>query len=157
MLSEPRIVTRPAEPYAAIRLTVEQPEISQKAPPLIPEIIGWVRKNGRQAGPVFFNYTRMDGLRTDMEVGAPTEGQLKGDGRVATGTLPAGRYLWATYTGHYSGLYAAHEELHRWSREQNLLPDMGERQTLLEIYETDPEGEPDPGKWVTHIAFKLPD
>jgi hypothetical protein len=29
--------------------------------------------------------------------------------------------------------------------------------TLLEIYETDPDEEPNPDKWITHIAFRLGD
>lgn len=160
MLSEPTFETREAQPCAAIPLNVAQTEIGAKAPPLIEEIIGWIGERGMQAGPVYFNYTRMDGGRMDMEVGAPTTSVLKGDARVVTGEIPAGRYVTATYTGHYDGLRAAHEELHKWLAAKGvppLLDDARARATLLEIYETDPAEEPDPTKWITHIAFRLGD
>jgi effector-binding domain-containing protein len=160
VLSEPRIITREPQPYAAIPITVEQSQISEKAPPLVGEILGWIGKNGEQVGPAYFNYARMYGSKMDMEVGAPTKTRLKGDGRVATGVLPGGRYVWATYTGHYSGLRDAHEQVHQWlAKQPGLKPfDMeGGGLTLLEIYETDPEEVPDPANWITHIAFRLGD
>jgi effector-binding domain-containing protein len=159
MLSEPKFVDHPSQPYAAIRLTLEQSEVAEHAPPLIEEIIGWVASRGEQTGPVFFNYTRMEGSRMAMEVGAPTATLLAGDGRVVADTLPAGRYVTVTHTGPYDQLRAAHELLHEWLAKQGLPPQgMGPgRSTLLEIYHTDPSEEPDPSKWVTEIAFRLGD
>lgn len=160
MLSEPKFVDRDPQPYAAIRITLAQSQIAEEAPKLVGEILGWIARNGEQAGDLFFNYTRMYGSKMDMEVGAPTRTLLTGDGRVTTGTLPGGRYATLTYTGHYSGLRDAHEQLHQWlARQPDMEPfDMaGSGLTLLEIYETDPAEVPDPSQWVTHIAFKLSD
>jgi effector-binding domain-containing protein len=160
MLSEPKIITREPQSYAAIRLTASQSEIAEKAPPLIGEVLGWIAQHGEQAGAAFFNYTRMAGSTLDIEVGAPTKTLLKGDGRVVAGTLPAGRYVTVTYTGHYSGLRDAHEQLHQWlARQPDTQPfDMaGGGLTLLEIYETDPDEVADPAQWITHIVFKLKD
>jgi effector-binding domain-containing protein len=160
MLSEPKIIMREPQPYAAIRITVEQSAISQDAPPLVGEILGWVAQHGEQAGDAFFSYTRMYGSKMDMEVGAPTKTLLKGDARVSTDTLKGGRYVFATYTGHYSGLYHAHQQVHEWlAKQAGLKPfDMeAGGLTLLEIYETDPDEEPNPDKWITHIAFRLGD
>ena len=160
MLSEPKIIKREPQPYAAIRITVEQSAISRDAPPLVGQILGWVAQHGEQAGDAFFNYTRMYGSKMDMEVGAPTKTLLKADGRVTTGTLPGGRYATLTYTGPYDGLRDAHEHLHLWlAKQAGLKPfDMeAGGLTLLEIYETDPDEEPNPEKWITHIAFRLGD
>ena len=55
MISEPKFITRAAQPYAAIPLTVEQSEIHLHAPPLVGEILGWVARNAKQAGPVFLD------------------------------------------------------------------------------------------------------
>jgi effector-binding domain-containing protein len=102
----------------------------------------------------------MDGTRMEVEVGAPTKGVLEGDGRVSAGTLPGGRYVEATYRGHYDGLRGAHEALHQRLGEQGMTPQgisEGGRSTLLEIYETDPDEVPNPDDWITHIVFKLPD
>lgn len=159
MSSEPSFVTRPEQPYAAIRLSLDAAQVPQLAPPLIGEIMGWVAQHGEQAGPVFFNYTKMDGSRMDMEVGVPTKAVVAADERVVTGTLPAGRYAVVTHTGPYDQLRGAHEKLHEWLAQQSLPPQgmNGGRSTLLEIYHTDPAEEPDPQKWVTEIAFKIGD
>ena len=161
MLSEPRFITRDPQPYAAIRLSVEQPEIPQKAPPLVPEILGWVARNANEAGPVFFNYTAMEpGRPMEMEVGVPVVEPVKGDGRVVGGTLPGGRYVTVTWTGPYDKLRDAHMALHDWLAKQGLDKQASaddRSMTLLEIYVTDPEEVKDPNQWVTEIAFKLKD
>lgn len=160
MLSEPEFITRTAQPYAAILLRVRQPEIPQQAPPLHDAVAEWLSARGlKPAGAPFFNYTRMDEI-LEMEVGWPTATVLEPEGDVITGTLPAGRYASVRYTGPYGGLYDAHSQLRGWLEVQGVLPensgaDAG-RSTLLEIYETDPAEEPDPQKWITDIAFKLP-
>lgn len=157
MTNKPEFTHRPAQPYAAIRLAVTRDEIGRKAPPLIGEILGWIGQHGTQAGDAFFNYTMMDGERMDVEVGAPTETLLAGDGRVVTGTLPAGRYAELTHTGPYDGLRAAHEALHEWLVAQNVPPDGDGQSTLLEIYVTDPEEVPNPADWITRIAVHVPE
>jgi effector-binding domain-containing protein len=158
MLSEPKIINRGPQPYAAIRLTVERPKIGEQAPPLTGEVMAWLAAKGiGPTGAPFFNYTRMRGETMDMEIGWPTASLFPGDGRVVTGTLPEGKYATLRYTGDYSGLYAAHEALHQWLATQKLPPqDMeGGGLTLLEIYETDPAQEPNPDKWITDVAFRL--
>jgi effector-binding domain-containing protein len=161
MLSEPRFITRAPQPYAAIRLSVEQPEIHLKAPPLIGEILGWVGTHAKQAGPAFFNYTAMEaGKPMEMEVGVPIEAPVKGDDRVTIGTLPGGKYASVTWTGPYDKLRDAHMALHDWLEKQKVpKQSSGDDKglTLLEIYETDPNEVPDPKDWVTEIAFKLSD
>jgi effector-binding domain-containing protein len=164
MLSEPKFITRGEQPYAAIRLTLKQSEIPQKAPPLNDEVMGWLKAQAAApTGAPFFNYTRMGpGEEMEMEVGWPTATVLKADGKMVTGTLPAGRYASVRYTGPYDGLYGAHSQLHEWLGKQGMVPrnwggaDTG-RSTLLEIYETDPAEVPDPQQWITDIAFRLPD
>ena len=161
MLSEPKFITRAAQPYAAIPLTVEQSEIHLHAPPLVGEILGWVARNAKQAGPVFFNYVAMEpGKPMGMEVGAPIEAPVNGDDRVIIGTLPGGRYASVTWTGPYDKLRDAHMALHDWLGKQSITPKSlaeGKGLTLLEIYITDPNEVPDPKDWVTEIAFKLED
>jgi effector-binding domain-containing protein len=155
-LSEPKIISRDATPYAAIALTVNQPDIGQVAPPLVPEILGWLETHAKPTGPVFFNYRHMDGGKMDMEVGAPIAAAVKGDARVTVGTLPGGRYISATWTGPYDQLHNAHMQVHDWCAKHKLkLGDTGGKTTLLEIYHTDPDEIADPQQWVTEIAFWL--
>ena len=64
MLSEPKFITRAAEPYAAIKLTVQQSEIPQQAPPLVPQLLQWTGAHAKQSGPVFFSTGAPGGVST---------------------------------------------------------------------------------------------
>ena len=103
MLSEPQIVTRPDQPFAAIRISLDRSEIPTRAPPLIGEVAGWLGSKGvAPVGAPFFNYLERpeDGPMV-MEVGFPTASQLSGNGRVRTGAIPGGRFATVVHTGPY--------------------------------------------------------
>ena len=164
MLSQPRIVTKPDQPFAAIRISVDRADIPSKAPPLIGQVAGWLGAKGvPPAGAPFFSYLAMpdDGPMV-MEVGFPTGDKLTGDDRVRTGVIPAGRFASLVYTGPYDGLYDANVALGKWLATEGVAHAMprgaGEYdKALLEIYYTDPMQEPDPQKWETEVAFRLGD
>ena len=120
MLTEPKIVEKPAQPYAAIVLDLTQPEISQKAPPLIADVIKWIEAHGaKHSGPPFFNYVDFaPGGRMMMHVGMPTKTVLKADAAMTTGTIPGGRYAVVTHTGPYHELHEANMALDTWVRRQ---------------------------------------
>ena len=164
MMTEPTIVTKDAQPYAAMVLTVSQPEIATKAPQLIDEVIGWMKGRGVEPnGAPFFNYrTFLPDGRMEMEVGMPAKTLVQGDAKVTTGTLPGGRYASLTHTGPYHELHDANMRLDTWAREQGLALDgnvegqMFKGATRLEIYHKDGDASAgsDP---VTEVAFRLVD
>jgi effector-binding domain-containing protein len=162
MLTEPKIVEKPAQPYAAIVLTVRQPEIAEQAPPLIDDVIAWVKASGGElTGPPFFNYCSfLPGGVMEMQVGMPTATVLPGDGRFSTGTLPAGKYASITATVPYHDLHDANMQLDDWARKQghdfagSVQGDRFVDATRLEIYHKDP-GEDPSGHPVTEIAFRI--
>lgn len=163
MLSEPKIVTRPDQPFAAVRVSLDRSEIPSKAPPLIGEVAGWLGSKGvTPTGAPFFSYLEMpeDGPMV-MEVGFPTASQLSSSGRVRTGTIPGGRFATIVHTGPYDGLYDANVALGEWLGKQGAPHPMPEavageyEAALLEIYESDPAVETDASKWVTEVAFRL--
>lgn len=162
MLTEPTIVEKAAQPYAAIVLTLRQPEISEQAPPLIDEVIAWVKeKGGELSGPPFFNYVNFyPGGRMEMQVGMPTATVLPAEGRFTTGSLPAGRYAAMTATVPYHELHDANMKLDDWARGQGhefagtVEGDSFTGGTRLEIYHKDP-GEDPSGHPVTEIAFRI--
>jgi DNA gyrase inhibitor GyrI len=88
---------------------------------------------------------------------------VAGDERVLAGVLPAGRYVTMTHVGHPDGLYEATGRLLTWAKEQGLSWDSSDTEAgerwgaRLEIYESDPDDEPDMNKWVTVLAFRLAD
>jgi effector-binding domain-containing protein len=161
MLTEPTVKTRAPEPFAAMVIEVTQPEIAGKAPPLITDVMNWVKQSGGDfAGPPFFNYFEfLPGGRMKMAVGRATTNLLEANGQFVTGTLPGGRYASITHTGPYAKLYEANMALDDWARTQGLEyagEQHGDRlvgATRLEIY-SDPGINSPP---VTEIAFLLKD
>jgi DNA gyrase inhibitor GyrI len=162
MLTEPKVVERAPQPFAAVVLDVRQSEISQKAPPRIADVIAWIKAHGgRTAGPPFFNYVEFyPGGRMRMQVGMPVAEAMAGDAGIATGRLPGGRYASVTHTGPYHELMDANMALDAWARERGLrfageeTADGFRGATRLEIYHRDP-GEDVSGEPVTEVAFRL--
>src|SRR5919199_1759232 len=88
---------------------------------------------------------------------------MSSDGRIAAGTLPAGRYATLRHTGHPSTLVEATRLLLEWAAERTLAwdvapsPDGDRWAARVELYLTDPQTEPDMNKWMTELAFRLAD
>ncbi|WP_316360242.1 GyrI-like domain-containing protein [Devosia sp.] len=162
MLTEPMIVEKAFQPFAAILLKLRQPEISEQAPPLIDDVIRWVKeKGGELTGAPFFNYVSFfPGGIMEMQVGMPTDRVLPPEGRFATGTLPGGKYASITATVPYHELHDANMKLDEWARAQGhdfdgtVQGDSFVGATRLEIYHKDP-GEDPSGHPVTEIAFRI--
>lgn len=162
-LTDPKIVTREPQPFAAIVLELEQPEISSKAPPLIADVIAWLNARGlRHSGPPFFNYTSFKpGGRMVMQVGMPLAEPVTGAGNVTCGVLPGGRYVSVTHHGPYHELGTANMALMDWAKAKGIVLDgevAGDESrgaTRLEIYHRDP-GETDPLP-TTEVAFRIKD
>jgi effector-binding domain-containing protein len=164
-MTTPEIVELLDQPYVAIKASVTMRSIGEVLPPLAGEVFTWLDAHGAAAaGAPFFKYNVIDMERElEVEVGVPVAGAVAGDERVVSGVLPAGRYATLTHVGEYSGLYNATGRLLDWGKAKGLTWDMslgddGERWgARLEVYETDPESEPDPDRWVTRLVFRLAD
>jgi len=165
MLTDPTVVERADQPYAAIRALVTMEELGAVVPPLNREVFGWLAARGAVAtGAPFWKYNVIDMERQlEVEAGAPVAVAVTGDDRVLAGVLPGGRYVTARYTGHPMGLADATEALLNWADEHGLTWDVratedGDRWgARLEFYESDPAREPDMNQWVTQLAFRLAD
>jgi effector-binding domain-containing protein len=164
MTTDPQIIERDGQPYAAIRASVTMTELGALAD-RFGEVFGWLAERGvTPAGAPFFRYNVIDMERQlDVEAGVPVRTAIEGDGRVRAGTLPAGRYASAVHVGRYDGLIGAVEDLLGWADAQGLEFDASSAEDgeqwgcRLEIYLTNPAEEPDPGKWETQLAFRLAD
>ena len=165
MLSTPRFEDHPAQAYAYIDYTVSMAELKKAADEGFPALFAGLAQIGiaPTAAP-FFNYRRIDMARTlDIEVGVPVDRAGPGNGTLKFGTLPAGKYVALTHTGHYDGLYDATAMLIGWARENGIAWDRVEKSDgdhfacRLEIYESDPVEQPDMDTWVTRLEFKLAD
>lgn len=160
MLSGPKIVERPATHYAAVTREVRIP-FGEAIGPAMGEVAGYLESAQVAAfGPAIFKYDLIDMPRLVIQFGFVTPGPVPGAGSVRAGVLPAGRYVTATYTGHYDNVEKATGEVIAWAREHKVewdsAPDgSGERfVSRFEIYPNGPDDEPDPSKWVTEIWIK---
>ena len=165
MSPAPEIVTRPEQPYVAIRTQVTMADLGTVVPPLNQEVFAWLGGRGvATAGAPFWKYNVIDMAgELEVEAGVAVAAAVAGDGQIMAGVLPAGRYATLTHVGHPSELMAATKDLLDWAAEQGLSWDVtssenGDRWACrLEIYLTDPRQEPDMSKWVTQLAFRLAD
>lgn len=164
-ISQPTIIDRAAQPYVAITSSVPMNQLGSNLPPLIGEVFGWLgARDIAPAGSPFWKYNIIDMEgELEVEVGIPVASEVTGDDRVQGGVLPAGRYATLHHVGHPDELIDATAALLKWADGESLTWDVsdtpaGERWAArLELYQTDPDEEPDMNKWETDLVFKLSD
>lgn len=161
MLTLPRIVERPAQPYVAIRQRVTIP-FGEVIGPIMGQLFGSLNAQAIQAtGPVFFKHNIVAMPDLDMDFGVPVAAAVVASAPLVSGVLPAGRYAEVTYWGHYDNLIEVNAILIGWARQTGLVwdvtegPDGDHFAARMEIYPNGPDDEPDPNKWETTVAIKL--
>jgi effector-binding domain-containing protein len=73
---------------------------------------------------------------------------LKG---ISSNTLAENKYAVIKYVGDYSGMLAPYTYMEKWI-EFSMKEVNG---SVMEVYKTDPESEPDPTKWITYIMYPI--
>lgn len=165
MLTLPEIVERPAQAYAYVPFTVPLNQMQQPADEGFPQVFEHLAGQGiNPVGAAFYNYRRIDMAGTlDVEAGIAVDGPGQDGGNVHFGTLPAGRFVTLTWSGHPDSLMTVTGMLIGWLKEAQIALDVVEKPDgdhfacRLELYETDPAEVPDLNDWVTTLAFKLAD
>jgi hypothetical protein len=158
----PEIETRTEQPYAAVRAHVTMSTIGELGA-RFGEVFAWLGARGvAPSGAPFFRYLVVDMARElVVEAGVPVASPVAGDEQIVADVLPAGRYATLTQVGPPDELIGANKELQDWVAGQGLAFDVSPGEDgdhwgcRLEFYLTDPSQEPDPGKWVTQLAFRL--
>lgn len=165
MWTEPKLVQRSEQPYAAIKVLVTMQELAEVVPPLNGEVFGWLAEHGATpAGPPFWKYNVIDMARQlEIEAGVTVDAPITGDDRVRAGALPSGTYATLTHTGHPDSLMEATAALlqygdeHGWRWDRADTAEGDRWASRLEFYLTDPQDEPDLTKWETELAFRIAD
>lgn len=156
------MVERAEQPYVAITQRVTMDRMEEVADNLA-TVFGWLAGRGiAPAGAPFFKYNVIDMERgLEVEGGVPVARPVEGHGEITAGLLPAGRYATVRHVGHPDELEGVTGELLAWAADHGLDWDMadgpdGERWACrLEVYETNPDDEPDMNRWETVLAFRL--
>jgi hypothetical protein len=165
MLSLPEVSKRVEQSYAYMSFTVRMDEMQKPAVEGFPAIYAFLAEQDiSPTGAPFYNYRQIEMSTTlDVEAGIPVADPGKASNNIHFGTLPAGRFAGLDWIGHPDKLEPATAVLIGWTRLMQMEFDMDERfdgdhfACRLEIYETDPEDEPNMEKWLTRLAFKLQD
>lgn len=163
-LTEPKVDERDDQHYVGIRIKVAMSALDQQVPVLIDELFAWLDEHHvAPTGPPLTRFLVIDMERElDVEVGVPVAGPVAGDGRMAPGVVPAGRYASLTYTGVENGIagnaalldWGAHKGL-TWDRWDD--PEGDAFGSRVEYYLDGPDDDPDPATWDTEVAIRLAD
>lgn len=152
MIENPHVAEVAAQQTAAVRLVVPTVQIKEVMGPGISEVFASLAAQGIEpAGPwLTFHYRRPTDT-FDFEIAVPVARPVAPVGRVAPGSLPAGRVARATYRGPYEGLAAAWGAFHEWVARQGHAP----KAEMWECYAVGPESGDDPKGWRTELYQPL--
>jgi effector-binding domain-containing protein len=161
-IGEPKIDTRPEQPYMGIRTLAPFNGMFKVVDRIAREMNKWAKEHQLETtGPPFLRYHVID-MRGIMDItfGMPVREPVPDDGPVKSDLLPAGRYASLIYSG--SGLAGNKAligwvltngmEFDRWDTEQG-----DNFRSRYEAYLTDPKVEPRKTKWQVEVAVKLAD
>lgn len=102
-------------------------------------------------GAPFAKYYGAPTTVVDVEAGFPVATAITPDGGVMAGTLPGGRVVEAMHVGPYDTLKQTYSEMARYFEADGLTPGA----VMWESYLSDPESEPDPATWRTHVCWPI--
>ncbi|WP_255553184.1 GyrI-like domain-containing protein [Ktedonobacter sp. SOSP1-52] len=161
-MTEPKSEDRMAQPYMGMRTRIPMQELGVVIPQYIGEVFAFLGKQG--VAPVHAPFVRYHVINMpemlDIEVGIPVASPLPDEDRIHGGVLPAGRYASLVYTGIENGIQA-NAALMEWGARHGLVWDSRETKdgeafgSRFESFLTDPEKQPDQGKWETEVAIRL--
>jgi effector-binding domain-containing protein len=137
---------------AVIRATLDVPEIG----PWFGHALGTLAASLAERGIVIVGqpFARYHPVtegedRFEVEAGFPVGGPIEPHGDVEASTLPGGPHATTVHVGPYDGLPAAYDALAKWIAAEGGMP-AGD---IWEVYESDPEQEPDPATWRTRVFW----
>lgn len=143
---------QPRQSYVAVRTTVPMAEIGQHMGTLFEQLFGWLgMHNVTSVGPPWARYLGVGPEEVEFEVGVPVAGPVEASGPVIAGVRPATSVAKTLHVGPYDGIEAAYTAVMAWLKEQGKLV----TGAMWEVYESDPEQEPDPEKWRTWVYFPI--
>jgi effector-binding domain-containing protein len=161
-VSTPTIDERPEISYVGIRIQTPMKGMFKEIDKLRKQLDAWLQEKGiRPTGAPFLRYHVID-MEGEMDVAycVPVERGVRGEGRVTTDVLPAGRYASLIYVGHG---YTGNKTLVEWARAHGYIWDRWDDpkgdgfRARYERYLTDSKIEPRKTKWDVEVAIKLAD
>jgi DNA-binding transcriptional MerR regulator len=142
----------PARTYVALRERAPMEELTKIIPRLIAETHAWLSENGGFVGaPMAMVGPPGDDDIVELEVGWPVDTPVEPPPPFELATHEATRAVVHRHVGPYERLHDTYAALERAMAAAGLRPSG----PATESYETNPEEEPDPQKWITEIVWPV--
>jgi effector-binding domain-containing protein len=109
------------------------------------------RSGGVPAGPVFARYLAFTDELVDFECGVALLAPYAGNGDVTASEVGGCEAAVGMHVGPYDRLHETYAAMQSWIEAQGRRP----AAVMWEVYLTDPEAEPDPGKWRTEVFWPV--
>lgn len=145
------IEERKAQDVLSVRIKTSVQDLPKVMGKIYGNIAQYLGKIGEfPAGPPFAAYYNMDMQNLDIEIGFPISKKLPNKEDIKTREIPSGKFATCLYTGPYSEIEPAYNELFQW------IIDNGYEATGIayEVYLDDPAQTP-PEELKTQIMFLL--
>ena len=150
----PELITVPAVTTAVVRDQVEPDNLRDFFDTSFSMLAETLSTQGISiAGPAFGLYRDTTDDVVDLEIGYPTESEVRPEGDVTPGSLPAGRVARVVHQGNFDGLGASWQQLRAWMDENGLTP----RSMRWEVYVTEPSPDMDPDELRTELNAPVDD
>ena len=149
---QPRMIKTSEQPTAVLRERVPMANLTE----FFGRAFGAVRaaaqaQHASPTGPPFALYHGMPTDTVDVEAGFPVTPGFSAAGDVISGLLPGADAFEAVHKGPYDTL----ERTYALILERMSAEGMTPSDTMWEFYLSDPEREPDPGKWQTRVVWPV--
>ena len=150
----PELITVPAVTTAVVRGQVEPDNLRDFFDTSFSMLAETLSTQGISiTGPAFGLYRDTTDDVVDLEIGYPTESEVRPEGDVTPGSLPAGRVARVVHQGNFDGLGASWQQLRAWMDENGLTP----RSMRWEVYVTEPSPDMDPDELRTELNAPVDD
>ena len=151
-MSDFSLILRAPQPTAVVRAKIPVSEIPKLLGDAYHQVMQVLASQGvTPVGAPFAYYLAPPTTSVDMEAGFPVAVPCLPAGDVVPSQLPGGSVATGTHVGPYERMVDTYNLLMAWISEQGLIPEEG----MWEIYETDPQREPDPARWRTQIFWPV--
>ncbi len=118
MKSSIEVVQTESQPILCIHKTCRVEELPLIIGPAYGQIIGIMAKQGEQPSSApYVAYFNMDMQALQVEIGFPVSKDLQSDGDVEAGVIPAGKSIACLYTGPYSEMAPAYDNMGKFAAE----------------------------------------
>ncbi len=149
---EVELIDLPRAPYVAVRATIRMSEIAQVMGGMFGRLFGWLAQHQvPPTGEPWARYLAVGPDEVEVEVAVPVAAPVAVNGSVISGVRPACTAARTLHIGPYETLESAYTAVIEWVAAEG----KAVSGAMWEVYESDPQIEPNPAKWRTWVFYPV--